>query len=88
MHFAVRTLNDVPLPDAIPVRIVTFVNSDSILVPTEPLEAGDEAATEADFTQEIQCDAFGCAITVEVDPDEALGDPNYANNTATYPDVE
>ena len=25
---------------------------------------------------------------VEVDPDEALGDPNYENNTATYPDVE
>ncbi len=88
MHFAVRTLNEVPLPDAIPVRIVTFVGSDSIVVPTEPLEAEDEAATEANFTQEIQCDARGCSVTVEVDPDEALGDPNYENNTATYPDVE
>jgi hypothetical protein len=66
----------------------------SRLVESDPVEVADElependGATEESFTQEIECDPEGCLLTVEVDPERTLDDPDYANNTATYPDVE
>jgi PASTA domain len=88
IHFVVRTVNGVPLPGAIPIRIVSrLVESDPVEV-TDELEPENDGATEESFTQEIECDPKGCLLTVEVDPERTLDDPDYANNTATYPDVE